>query len=94
MKFEWDEDKNRANILKHRVSFEEAQTVFDDINAVYIFDESHSSDEERFFIIGEDLNFRELAVCHCYRGINNEIVRIISARKAERDEIEYYFGRL
>ena len=93
MKFEWDENKNKANKLKHRVSFEEAETVFDDKNAVYLYDEQHSEDEERFHIIGEDMNFRELAVCHCYRGRDGEIIRIISARKANKIEIDYYYGR-
>jgi len=93
MKFEWDPNKNKANIYKHRVSFEDAETVFDDKNAVYLFDELHSSDEERFHIIGEDRNFRELSVCHCYRGRDGEIIRIISARKATKIEIDYYYGR-
>ena len=94
MKFEWDPIKNKANILKHRISFEEAQTVFDDENAKYLYDEAHSKDEERFYIIGEDESFRELAVCHCYRGVNSDIVRIISARKATKTEIDYYYGRI
>ena len=94
MTFEWDPEKNKANILKHRISFEEAQTVFDDENAKYLYDEAHSYDEERFHIIGEDANFRELAVCHCYRGADNEIIRIISARKATKIEIDYYYGRI
>ena len=94
MKFEWDPVKNRANILKHRISFEEAKTVFDDENAKYLYDEAHSEDEERFHIIGEDANFRELAVCHCYRGTDSEIIRIISARKATKIEIDYYYGRI
>ena len=93
MKFEWDPKKNKANILKHRVSFEEAKTVFDDENAKYLHDEAHSEGEERFHIIGEDLNFRELVVCHCYRGENEEIIRIISARRATKIEIDYYYGR-
>jgi len=93
MKFEWDSNKNKANILKHRVSFEDAETVFDDKNAVYLYDESHSEDEDRFYIIGEDKDFRELAVCHCYRGKDDEIIRIISARKATKIEIDYYYGR-
>ena len=91
--FEWDERKNSANILKHKVSFEEAETVFDDENAVYLKDERHSADEERFIIIGEDSLFRELTVCHCYRGENDTIIRIISARKASKTEIDYYYGR-
>ena len=94
MKFEWDEDKNRANKIKHRISFEEAETVFKDENAVYLYDEPHSANEERFYIIGEDADFRELTVCHCYRGESNEIIRIISARKATKIEIDYYYGRL
>ena len=94
MKFEWDSNKNRANKLKHGVSFEEAETVFDDKNAVYLYDEKHSEHEERFYIIGEDVNFRELSVCHCYRGKNDEIIRIISARRATEIEIDYYYGRI
>jgi uncharacterized DUF497 family protein len=93
MKFEWDTNKNKANILKHRVSFEDAETVFDDKNAVFLYDENHSDDEDRFHIIGEDKNFRELSVCHCYRGKDNEIIRIISARKATKIEIDYYYRR-
>ncbi|MDR2167077.1 MAG: BrnT family toxin [Clostridiales bacterium] len=93
-KFEWDKKKNKANILKHKISFEEAETVFDDENARYLYDERHSGDEERFHIIGEDAHFRELAVCHCYRGENDEIIRIISARKATKLEIDYYYRRI
>jgi uncharacterized DUF497 family protein len=94
LKFEWDKNKNRTNKLKHRVSFEDAETVFDDKNAVYLYDESHSENEERFHIIGEDINFRELAVCHCYRGESSEVIRIISARKATKVEVDYYYGRV
>jgi len=83
-----------ANIMKHRVSFEDAETVFKDENAVFIYDELHSIDEDRFHIIGEDANFRELSVCHCYRGVNGEIIRIISARKATKIEVDYYYGRI
>jgi uncharacterized DUF497 family protein len=94
VKFEWDPLKNNANILKHRISFKEAETVFDDKNAVYLYDDKNSNNEDRFHIIGEDRNFRELAVCHCYRGKHNEIIRIISARKATSIEIDYYYGRI
>jgi len=82
--------KNKANQLKHNISFEEAETVFEDENAIYIFDQYNSIHEERFIIIGEDNIFRELAVCHCYRGLNDEIIRIISARKATLNEIKLY----
>jgi uncharacterized DUF497 family protein len=94
MRFEWDINKNKANIMKHRISFEEAETVFDDENAKYLYDEVHSEVEERFHIIGEDSKFRELAVCHCFRGSNCDTVRIISARKATKTEIDYYYGRV
>ena len=91
MKFEWDEEKNKINIRKHRVSFEEAETVFEDKYAVYDYDKSHSTDEDRFIVIGVSEEFdRELTVCHCYRGSNDEIVRIISARRATKNEIKLY----
>ncbi|MDR1689967.1 MAG: BrnT family toxin [Clostridiales bacterium] len=93
MIFEWDENKNEANKIKHGVSFEEAETVFDDKKAKFIFDVLHSVDEERFIIIGLDSIFRELTVCHCYLGENDEIVRIISARKATKNEKSIYYGR-
>ena len=91
LKFIWDEKKNRRNISKHGVSFEQAAEVFDDIYAVKLFDEEHSEDEERFYLIGRDLNERQLTVCHCYRGENEDIIRIISARKANQSEIEFYW---
>ena len=91
MKFEWDERKNQINIKKHNVSFEDAETVFQDIFAFYLDDDEHSLDEERFIIIGisETLD-RELYVCYCLRGEDDELTRIISARKATKQEIELY----
>jgi len=92
LKFEWDEPKNQINIKKHNVSFEDAKTVFQDIFAVYLDDDEHSLDEEeRFIIIGisETLD-RELYVCYCLRGEDDEVTRIISARKATKQEIELY----
>ena len=95
MKVEWDERKNQINIKKHNVSFEDAETVFQDIFAVYLDDDEHSFDEERFIIIGisETLD-RELYVCYCLRGEDDEVTRIISARKASKQEIELYRGGL
>ena len=90
MKFEWDEKKNQQNIKKHNVSFQEAETVFDDPNSLILFDEESSIDEERYNIIGIDLIHRRLIVCHCYRGYNDEIVRIISARVANKLETQQY----
>jgi len=88
--FEWDDEKNFKNKLKHNVSFEDAVAVFEDTQAVTIYDEEHSEEEERFIVIGFDLKDRTLTVCHCYRGKNKEITRIISARKATKFEIEIY----
>ena len=89
MRFDWDEDKNSINKIKHGISFQDAETVFDDENAVIIYDEYHSVTEERFIIIGLDLLYRELTVCHCYRE-NENVIRIISARKATGNEIKLY----
>ena len=90
--FDWDENKNRANIQKHGVSFVEAMTVFDDDDAMYKPDAEHSQDEDRFVILGLSKNTRLLVVCHCYRE-SETIVRIISARKAAKSESEQYGGR-
>ena len=91
--FDWDEDKNQSNIKKHGVSFEQAQYVFFDENAIVEYDDEHSVDEDRFVIIGTDLDFKILMVCHCIRK-NDEIIRIISARKATQNEQMQYRRRL
>lgn len=88
-RFIWDENKHKANIKKHKVTFKEAATVFDDDNAVYFDDEDHSQDEERFIVIGFSENARLLMVCHCYRN-GGSLIRIISARKADKEESELY----
>lgn len=87
IRFSWDEKKNRSNRRKHGVSFEEAQTVFYDENAKVYFDPDHSSDEDRFILLGISFRLRTLVVCHCYR--EGEI-RIFSARKADSQEKEDY----
>ena len=89
LQFEWDESKNEINKKKHRISFEEAQTVFYDSNALLISDPEHSDDEERFILLGFSAMARLLLVCHCYRG-RDEIIRIISARKANPFEARQY----
>jgi uncharacterized DUF497 family protein len=89
LRFEWDEAKNRANGRKHGISFEEARTAFLDENARVVPDPDHSDDEERFVLLGLSISLRVLLVCHCYRK-ENEVIRIISARKADRDEIKQY----
>ena len=88
--FEWDENKNEINKIKHRVSFEEAETVFYDENAVMIPDPDHSDEAEaRFILLGFSAQARLLLVCHCYRGEDN-VIRIISARKATAQEARQY----
>ncbi|MBI3540852.1 MAG: BrnT family toxin [Deltaproteobacteria bacterium] len=87
--FSWDEEKNEGNKKKHGVSFEEAQTVFYDENAVEFFDESHAEQEERFLMLGLSANFRMLLVSYCYRE-KESVIRIISARKATRTEQKEY----
>jgi uncharacterized DUF497 family protein len=90
IEFEWDPQKNTLNKKAHGVSFEEAQTVFYDENARLIPDIKHSDDEDRFIILGYSLKAHLLIVCHCYRK-NDEIIRIISARKADKLESRQYF---
>ncbi len=87
--FEWDNDKNKSNKKKHNVSFEEAETVFYDDNARLISDPDHSEDEDRFILLGLSNKMRMLVVVHTYRE-NDEIIRIISARKATRNEAKFY----
>lgn len=90
--FEWNNRKNSENKKKHGISFEEAQTVFVDENALLILDPDHSQEEDRFIILGLSSRFRVLLVCHCYRK-SDEVIRIISARKATRKEQKQYWGR-
>ena len=89
--FEWDENKNQINIKKHGVDFNDAWTVFNDDNILYEADEGHSLNEERLIAIGMSARSKILYVCHCYRG-DDDIIRLISARKANRAEIEIYYG--
>ena len=88
-RFVWDDEKYALNLNKHGVSFREASSVFDDDNAVYFDDETHSQDEERFIVIGYSENARMLMVCHCYRN-GDSLIRIISARKANKKEMAQY----
>lgn len=87
--FEWDEFKNIKNYQKHGISFEEALTVFYDNEALCIFDEGNSSDEDRFVIMGMSERNRLLIVCHCLRK-EESVIRIISARKATSHENHQY----
>ena len=95
MKFEWDVAKERLNIKKHRVSFEQASYVFADPFALNKHDDEHSQDEERWILLGKALNKTILLVVHTYRDSNGkEFVRIISARKANQKEKQAYQKRL
>jgi uncharacterized DUF497 family protein len=92
-KFEWDENKNQINIKKHKVSFEEAETVFDDKEAIFMNDPDYSgTNDDRFLILGASKKENLLVVCHCYR-VSDTIVRIISARKATTNETKTYYNR-
>jgi uncharacterized DUF497 family protein len=92
IRFEWDRVKNSINKRKHGVSFEEAETVFSDEHALLINDPEHSDEEERFILLGLSAALRTLVVCHCYRE-KDEVIRIISARKADRSERNHYNRR-
>jgi hypothetical protein len=83
--------KAAANLKKHSVSFEEAQSVFYDEFAVQFFDDEHSNPEDRFLMLGLSSKARLLLVCHCEREAGNTI-RIISARKATNRESAFYGG--
>lgn len=92
LRFTWDERKSAANARKHGVTFDEAQTVFLDEEALLIGDPDHSDDEDRFVLLGLSARLRTLVVCHCYRE-KDALIRIISARKADRTEQARYEGR-
>jgi uncharacterized protein len=89
MIFVWDNTKNQANKKKHGVSFEEAETVFYDNSARLIADPDHSDDEDRFILLGISSELKLLVVVHVYKE-NDEIIRIISARKATKHEQAKY----
>ncbi len=91
MTFVWDAKKDRANRRKHGISFEEAQTVFYDENAREYADPDHSESEDRFILLGMSRRLRVLVVCHCYRE-RESVIRIISARKADKSEAEVYWS--
>jgi len=89
--FEWDNEKNGINQKKHSISFEEAKSVFYDDNAIQFWDEEHSDSEDRFLLLGRSSKMRILLIVHCYRE-QESVIRIISARKATKNEIKYYQG--
>ncbi|MDZ4261775.1 MAG: BrnT family toxin [Pseudomonadota bacterium] len=89
IEFEWNPGKAAANQKKHGVSFEEAKSVFYDEFAIQFYDDDNSPVEDRFLMLGLSCESRVLIVCHCERDSGNTI-RIISARKATKNERKYY----
>ena len=87
-RFAWDEEKNRINLRKHGVSFEEAKTVFFDENALLEYDAFHSDEEDRFRLLGRSDTGNLLLVVHCIRL--ESVIRIISCRKATNNEMRNY----
>ena len=87
--FDWDENKNRINLEKHGITFEEASTVFFDDRAILFDDPEHSIDEDRFLLLGMSETAKVCIVCHCYRE-SDTVIRIISARQATRKEEQRY----
>ena len=92
LRFEWDPRKADANLRKHGVAFDEAQTAFFDDNALVMADPDHGTVEDRFILLGATAASKLVVVCHCYRG-NDEFIRLISARRANRREMATYRER-
>ena len=89
IKIEWDTRKASSNKKKHGVSFPEAESIFADPNARLIHDPDHSKKEDRFILLGMSAELRILVVCHCLTD-GEDIIRIISARRANRSEQKEY----
>ena len=92
LSFTWDPAKARANLAKHGISFEEAETVFSDEDAMLVPDPEHSAAEERFILLGLSVALRVLVVVHCEPQPGGA-VRLISARRATRSERGQYAAR-
>ena len=91
IKFEWNPIKGEKNKKKHGVSFEEARSVFYDEYAIQFYDGENFDQEDRFLLLGLSNETRVLLVCHCERD-DGETIRIISARKATKNERKHYEG--
>ncbi|MEK7723081.1 MAG: BrnT family toxin [Acidobacteriota bacterium] len=91
MNYEWDEVKAQSNLKNHHISFEEATLIFEDVFALELFDDEHSTiNEQRFIRLGL-ANDKVLFVVYTVRGENPEVYRLISARSAEKDEEKIYW---
>ncbi|MGP1433924.1 MAG: BrnT family toxin [Catonella sp.] len=87
--FDWNENKNQINIKKHGIGFDEASSVFYDERAILFDDPIHSEYEDRFLLLGVSNNANICLVCHCYRE-SDTVIRIISARRATKKEVDRY----
>ena len=92
LRFVWDTAKAAANRRKHGVTFEEARTVFLDEQALLLADPEHSDEEDRFVLVGLSAGLRILVVVHAYRDAEG-VIRLVSARKANRREQRIYTER-
>ena len=90
LEFDWDSKKDKSNAKKHGVSFEDAKAAFFDETAIVFHDPDHSEEEERFILLGLSIRVGVLVVCHCTRG-EDAIIRIISARRADKQEEADYW---
>lgn len=90
IRFEWDSEKAKLNVEKHGVTFEEAESVFYDEQAIQFYDDEHSEWEDRFLMLGLSVKLKLLLVCHCFRE-KDSVIRIISARKATKAESRHYW---
>lgn len=96
IQFEWDLEKEKINISKHKLNFTDASHVFSDTFQLNLFDEKHSDGEDRWLVIGEIPIMKTVVVVHTFRQshvYNNVMIRIISARKATKKERADYFSR-
>ena len=89
MKFEWDDEKAEINLKKHKVAFEDAVFVFQDVNRIEFYDAEHSDDEDRYVAIG--IVGTILVVVFTER---KDVARMISARKADSVERGYYYDNI
>ena len=95
MLFEWDHKKNASNLKKHQISFKQASEVFLDKDAIYLPDEKHAENEERWLVLGKVENFTIVVVVFVDKSNKSEEkLRIISARKADKSEEKEYLQRL
>jgi len=92
LRFEWDPKKNRDNQRDHKVAFEEAKTAFADEHGLLMADPDHLEEEDRFLLLGLSAKLWLLVVCHTYRE-EDEVIRLISARTADRSERKQYSRR-